>query len=51
MTWAELKPGAADALICALRYRLKRIVNSGPAMLRTDVSADSGTGWPSLLRT
>src|SRR5512139_1778479 len=43
MAWAELKPGAAEALSWAERYRLKRRVNSGPTMFRTEVSVDSGT--------
>ena len=40
---AGLKPGAAAPLICAARYWLKRMVNSGPLVGFIVTSADSGT--------
>ena len=46
-----LNPGASTPLICAARYSLNRIVNSGPLTCRMCTSVDSGTGWPAALRT
>ena len=48
-TWASTScraVGESDPLICAARYSLNRVVNSGPltSLIRTKV--DKGTGWP-----
>ena len=37
-------PGASDPLICAARYSLNRVVNSGPLTCLIVTSVDSGTG-------
>jgi len=44
-------PGAAEPITCAARYTLKRLVYSGPEILRVLTSDESGTMLPSLLRT
>ena len=51
IAWFVLYPGEAPPFICADRYSLNRIVNSGPVLASNRVSADSGTISPLAFRT
>src|SRR5437016_11362006 len=45
-----VNPGARSPLICAARYSLNRVVNSGPLTGLIETSVESGTDSPLALR-